>query len=184
MGARSGVGAKLRRAFVSVCFASAFALGAIQLLPAPSRTNPPVSRDKTIEARLNVTPQVDALLHRACINCHSHETAWPWYGRVAPFSWMLGRDVNAARTAMNLSQWTPNPAEQIAYLTAACANLEGGRMPPAGYRLMHPEARVTPAEAKTFCAWTKTRISSILASNGNGQAAATAPSGTQMTISP
>jgi hypothetical protein len=166
---RSTLPRRLRRIFIAVCAGSAFAFAGIQLLPAPPRTNPPVQRDRTIEARLKVTPQVEAMLHHACINCHSHETAWPWYSRVAPVSWMLGRDVNAARTAMNLSQWSPNPGEQIAYLTAACVNVQGGRMPPPDYRFMHPEARVTPDEAKTFCAWSKTQISSILAAGANGQ---------------
>lgn len=166
---RSSLGGRLRRAFIALGSASAFVFAVIQLLPAPARTNPPVDRNRTVEARLKVTPQVEAMLRHACINCHSHETAWPWYSRVAPVSWMIGRDVNAARTAMNLSHWSPNPGEQIAYLTAACVNVQGGRMPPPNYRLMHPEARVTPEEAKTFCDWTKTQISSILASSGNAQ---------------
>ena len=166
---RSSLPRRLRRAVIAVCSASAFAFAAIQLLPAPPRTNPPIDRNRTIEARLKVTPQVEAVLQHACINCHSHQTAWPWYSRVAPVSWMIGCDVNAARTAMNLSHWSPNPGEQIAYLTAACVNVRGGRMPPPNYQLMHPEARVSPAEAKTFCDWTKSQISSILAANGSGQ---------------
>jgi hypothetical protein len=140
-----------------------FAFLALQLVPAPPRTNPPVAREKTIHSRLQLPPKVSGILQRACVNCHSNETAWPWYSKVAPSSWLLATHVNGARRAMNLSEWPAEPAETIAALTAACADVEGGLMPPVSYRWIHPEARLSPAETKAFCAWTRTEVSAVLA---------------------
>jgi hypothetical protein len=119
-----------------------------------------------------VSSEAAGILHGACMDCHSNETKWRWYSGVAPFSWMIGSDVNAARGVMNFSEWPTDPGEAVANLTAACADLEAltaacadleaGRMPPAGYRLMHPEARIEPGAAKAFCGWARSRVSAIL----------------------
>ena len=55
------------------------------------RTNPPVTGE--VEA----PPEVKALLKRACFDCHSHDTTWPWYSKVAPVSWLVHRDVVEGR---------------------------------------------------------------------------------------
>src|SRR5436309_14489602 len=59
------------------------------------RTNPPVEQDVAAPAG------VEALLRRACYNCHSHETVWPWYSHVAPVSWLLAHDVPEGRLELN-----------------------------------------------------------------------------------
>ena len=60
----------------------------IQLL-GPVKTNPPFEPSRTLVAQLKVTPQVKGILERACQNCHSYETEWPWYSNVAPVSWFV-----------------------------------------------------------------------------------------------
>src|SRR5690242_11279292 len=87
---------------VRVCVAGLAACIAVaQFLPAPRRTNPPVSRNRTLEAAVAVPHPVGKLLGRACANCHSDRTEWPWYSRVAPLSWMIGSHVREGREAMN-----------------------------------------------------------------------------------
>ena len=73
----------------------------------PPRTNPQVVSD------LMVTnpppPQVAALLHTACYDCHSSETRWPWYSHIAPMSWQIAKDVNDGRDNLNFSDWPNDP---------------------------------------------------------------------------
>ena len=130
----------------------------LQLVPSPRPGNPRTAGERSIEAILGVPPAVDAILQKACRDCHSNETRWPWYSYVAPVSWMVARDVQRARGAVNLSEWArhpgPNPGAAAGTLSAACAGLQIGRMPPAPYRLMHPEARLTAGEIELFCSWT------------------------------
>src|SRR5215471_18492861 len=97
----------------------------------------------TIGAVLEIPPHIQNLMNNACASCHSNETAWPWYAKIAPVSWLTARDVNLGRKAMNFSEWTGpssrGPAVAIGTLAAACGDLQTGRMPLPPYRLMHPE---------------------------------------------
>src|SRR5690349_10215532 len=69
----------------------------------PSHTNPPVVID--FIATNSPPPEIAAMLHAACYDCHSHETRWPWYSRVSPMSWLIAHDVNEGRDNLDLSDW-------------------------------------------------------------------------------
>lgn len=140
----------------------AVAGGLLQLAPGPRRTNPPVTPSQTLQGAAEVPAHVDALLRRSCMDCHSNETRWPWYSRVAPMSWAVVGDVLRARKAFNLSEWTvragQRPASAIAYLTAMCAGVQQDRMPLPKYLMLHPESRLTPGDKEALCAWTGSEI--------------------------
>lgn len=149
----------MKRLHLAAAAAASMAVGvaALQLAPGLDVVNPPVQRWQTIEAGVDVPAPVAAILARACRNCHSNETVTPWYGRLAPGSWLLARDVNRARRAMNLSTWAVGPGSRpglaAATLAAACADIRSDRMPLAPYRLMHPESRLSASDKRTFCDW-------------------------------
>ncbi len=63
----------------------------------PSRTNPPVVPSRSLEAHVEVPPEVQAVLKRSCYDCHSSATVWPWYSHVAPVSWYVAHDVNTGK---------------------------------------------------------------------------------------
>jgi hypothetical protein len=140
-----------------VLFAGA-AIVVMQFLPFRRISNPAVIPGHTIEASFDMPKPVEAILNKACKNCHSYETQMPWYGRIAPVSWMIHDDIARARQAMNLSEWSARagsrPAVAMGTLLAACGGVEAQKMPPASYRRMHPEARLTTAEVDTLCGWT------------------------------
>ena len=85
-------------------------------------------------------PQVEARARRACFDCHSNETQWPWYAQVAPVSWLLARDVAEGRRHLNFSEWRGAEPEELQEVVME------GEMPPALYLLMHPSARLTASE--------------------------------------
>lgn len=60
--------------------------------------SPPPTREIAAPAR------IEALLIRACYDCHSNRTRWPWYSRVAPVSWLVARDVTLGRKELNFSE--------------------------------------------------------------------------------
>jgi len=66
----------------------------IQFIPV-ARTNPPV------EGEISASPEVMSILRRACYDCHSNETRWPWYSKIAPVSWLSVKDVNEGREHLN-----------------------------------------------------------------------------------
>jgi hypothetical protein len=124
----------------------------IQFIPyGRSHTNPAV----VAEPRWN-SAQTQALARRACYDCHSNQTVWPWYSNVAPVSWLVQHDVEEARGIMNLSEWRAASApasqgEQRSRLRDAAEISEAvlsSAMPPLQYLLLHPDADLSQAERR------------------------------------
>ena len=117
-------------------FAGLMALA--QLIPyGRTHSNPPVIKEPAWDS-----PRTRELAVRACFNCHSNETRWPWYANVAPFSWVVEFDVNVARSVVNFSEWN-RPYELAA---SSGLSVRTGNMPTVKYRMAHPEADLTPEE--------------------------------------
>lgn len=110
----------------------------IQLIPLTGRGNNPAV---VFEPNWD-SPQTRDLVKRACFDCHSNETVWPWYSYVAPVSWLIYNDVMEGRSRMNFSEWntTQRNVEEINSI------INEGEMPPSIYLLMHPTANLTAAE--------------------------------------
>lgn len=115
----------------------------IQTIPyGRNRTNPPVLMEPHWD-----TPATRNLAKRACFDCHSNETVWPWYTMIAPISWLIYRDVEEGRRELNFSEWQggTREGEKPAEIRE---QIEKGEMPPALYRMMHAEARLSDAEKR------------------------------------
>ncbi len=79
------------------------ALIGIQFVPV-ERTNPEIKDE--IEWNASETRE---LVKRACFDCHSNETEWPWYSYIAPISWRVTEHVDNGREHLNFSEWNrPN----------------------------------------------------------------------------
>jgi hypothetical protein len=110
----------------------------IQLIPLPGRGNNP-----TVVAEPNWdTSQTRTLAKRACFDCHSYETNWPWYSYIAPLSWLVYGDVMEGRSRLNFSEWD-QPQIGVDEITSI---IQEGEMPPAIYLPMHPTAHLTNIE--------------------------------------
>ncbi len=122
---------------------------AIQFVPPEyPLDNPPA------EATIAGPPRIVALLRRACFDCHSHETRWPWYARVAPVSWMIAADVAGGRSRMNFSQWESlREGFKRRYARKIVERIEKGEMPLPRYLWLHPRARVGAEELELLRAW-------------------------------
>jgi len=132
-----------------------FLLLAIQLIPV-NRSNPSLDPSSTIYAAQPVPAEVKAVFERSCKNCHSNETAWPWYSYVAPVSWVVARDVHRARKTMNLSEWgSYSNQRKEDKLEEICEQVTNGDMPDRKYAIFHRSARPTPEERTAVCQWTE-----------------------------
>ena len=134
----------------------------IQLIR-PARINPPVVASHTLEAVVPVPRQVESILQRACYDCHSNLTRWPWYSNVAPISWFVIDDVDSGRRQVNFSDWlrpnTKSPAEFTRErFEAICKQVETRNMPLFAYLLVHRAARLSQGDIETICQWTRTAL--------------------------
>ena len=128
---------------------------AVLQMAVPARTNPAVDPALELTAASAPRPVVD-VIRRACYNCHSSETVWPWYARVPPSSWLVVSDVNEGRGQLNFSRWaTYNPYDRADLLDKICQDVSEKKMPLWQYRLVHPAARLSSDEVAAICAWTK-----------------------------
>lgn len=121
----------------------------------PAKTNPPIDPAQTLQAHAQLTAEVETIFNRACRDCHSNETDWPWYSQIAPVSWLVADDVRIGRRQLNFSEWGHYNARQAEQkLEEICAVVEAGAMPPRSYTLTHQGAKLSDADVRTICAWT------------------------------
>jgi hypothetical protein len=143
-------------------------LVAIQLVPV-SRDDGPQTADATVDA-VEAPPEVKTLLRRACANCHTGATEWPWYSRVAPVSWLVAHDVHEGREHLDFGTLPAAKPKRKAKLFGEIAEVvEEGGMPLRSYRWMHPEARLTDAERKVIVDWANAGVDAALATGGAAQ---------------
>lgn len=135
-------------------------LALIQFVPV-TRSNPPV-----VDGVVFRDPNALAIAKRACFDCHSNQTVWPWYAYVAPLSWWTVNHVVEGRAALNFSDIAYTIAHSTHHHDAdaegsvtgenlaahAAEHIEEGEMPPAYYTLLHSDAKLTDAEKATLIA--------------------------------
>lgn len=131
-------------------------LAAAQFIRGPERTNPPFVSTQEIDAIVAVPPDVRALLTRACADCHSDQTHWPWYSYVAPTSWFVAGHVNHGRRFINFSTWVrpgKEPRDSIDRLKVMCREVKQGRMPLTSYKLIHWNSWLSADDVNRLCEW-------------------------------
>ena len=103
-----------------------------------------------------ITPEARQVIEAKCIDCHSTNTRWPVYSRLAPGSWLIERDIAEGRSHLNLSAWQQYPAEdQMSLLSKIASEARSGEMPPRQYLLIHRDAKLTPEQQDLLYAWAK-----------------------------
>ena len=104
--------------------------------------------------KLEAPPEVEAILHRACFDCHSNETRWPFYARIAPGSWLMARDVNKGRSRLNFSEWGDADEKERNIDKENCWDqVEAGDMPKWFYVPMHWSAHLSEGDKATLKTW-------------------------------
>ncbi len=120
----------------------------------PARTNPPIHPDKTLLAMGRQPADVGAIFARACNDCHSSLTRWPWYSNVAPISWMLADHVKDGRRELSFSTWGDyDERRKGRKLQEICTQVREGEMPPWSYVLLHADAKLVDDDRQVVCRW-------------------------------
>jgi hypothetical protein len=125
----------------------------------PARTNPVVDQSLALEARMQVSPLVSAIIERSCSDCHSNKTRWPWYSNVAPVSWLVADDVNEGRQNLNFSEWgryTKRDTDGL--LKQICQEVKAGAMPLSIYTPLHPGSKLSDEDKGILCDWASAEL--------------------------
>ena len=134
----------------------AVALFAVSLTGLALHPEPPPAPGKPLFPGAQIDEPTLALFERACQNCHSENTQWPWYSRIPPVSWMIEKDVGDARRHVNFSNWDSySPEEQEEFLTRIGSAARTGQMPLPRYTLLHREAVLASQERQQIYEWSR-----------------------------
>jgi mono/diheme cytochrome c family protein len=118
-------------------------IGIAQIIPyGRNHDNPEVLQEVSWDSQ-----QTKEIFYRACGDCHSNTTKWPWYSKIAPASWLITRDVTKGRRNFNVSMWDVQKINKGAY---AQYQVQQNKMPPPQYVLAHPEAKLSKEDKETF----------------------------------
>jgi Haem-binding domain len=152
-----------RRTQVIVGGLAALAVGGtlIAELQLPFPGNPPVVMEPQWDS-----PETRELAARACFDCHSNETKWPWYASVPPFRWLVRDHVWEGREVLNFSEWNRDfeEAEEAAEV------VEEGEMPLANYLWLHPEANLAEADKAALIAGLDRTVKGVQPVPSSGEA--------------
>lgn len=126
------------------------------------KTNPQVNAADTMEATMNVPPDIQMILGRSCNDCHSNLTNYPWYTNIQPSGWFLRNHVDEGRRELNFSVWsTYNARRRSKKLEEICEQVQKGEMPLPSYLWIHWDAKLKEGEAQALCDWAKDEQSKI-----------------------
>ncbi len=130
----------------------------------PDRSAGPTRSDTNIAAAFPVDAEVDGLLDRACYDCHSNGTRYPWYSEVQPVGWWLQGHIDDARQHLNFDEFTTyDLPRQYNKFQEIESEVRDEMMPLDSYLPMHPEARLTPDERAVIVSWAQSLRDSMRA---------------------
>ena len=104
---------------------------------------------------LPVPENLRPIITRACRDCHTDQTQWPWYSRLPGVSLLIERDVRKGKEHLNFSTWSMNAKGRPTrnQLQEVCDAVSDNAMPPHSYRIMHPESRLSDKDVDVLCQW-------------------------------
>ena len=119
------------------------------------KSNPAIVQAETLEAVVAIPSDVKIILGKACNDCHTNNTRYPWYSYIQPSGWFLKDHVEHGREHFNMSKFaTYDPNKQAKRLEEICEEVSEGKMPLPSYTWIHREAVLTDTEKKALCDWT------------------------------
>lgn len=147
-----------QRLFIPVLAAAAIGASGFAALQHPGERR----KDWPLLAGADIDRGTLGIIERACQDCHSERTRWPWYSHIPPVSWLLQRDVMQARSHLDLSRWQDYSAgERRTLLSTIGAATRSETMPPGRYTVLHAEGRLSRAEREQVYRWTRAERSRI-----------------------
>ena len=103
---------------------------------------------------LRVSKEVKEILEVSCVDCHSNDTEYPWYGEIAPISWYLAYHVNDGKEHLNFSEWNSyNKNQKEHILKDLKEELEDQNMPLKSYLLLHNKAKLSEQQYELLLEW-------------------------------
>lgn len=125
----------------------------IQFIPV-DKTNPETVKGNDIISMTNADKEISEILKRSCYDCHSNDTKYPWYSKIAPVSWYLKAHIKEGREHFNFSEWKSYDYEkQVKISQESIEEVKDNEMPLKSYTLIHSEAKLSADKKEKITRW-------------------------------
>lgn len=122
----------------------------------PKRNTGDIHGPQSPAAAHPIPANVETILQKACYDCHSAHTTYPWYANVQPIGWWMQHHVNEGKESLNFSEWTTYKTEDMPHILHELQEEVGeGHMPISSYTWVHGDAKLSAAEKDTLLRWAK-----------------------------
>lgn len=102
----------------------------------------------------NQPDHVRGILSKACNDCHSNNTRYPWYNNIQPVAWWLDHHVQEGKRELNFDEFATYPLrKQYHKLEEVTEMLDEGEMPLSSYTFIHTNAKLTDQEKTALTGW-------------------------------
>ena len=106
---------------------------------------------KPATTELQAPEDIKHILEKDCYSCHSDQRRLSWFDQIVPAYWLVRHDILTARQHLDFSTLgSKPPAVQKAALYEAVNMVQLGAMPLPDFVVLHPDAKMTPAELSTL----------------------------------
>lgn len=132
------------------------------------KVNPPINAADTLDAAVEVPPDIQIILGRSCNDCHSNTTIYPWYANIQPSAWYVKDHIDDGRRHLNFSIFNTYPlSKKQKKLSELCEQVRSEEMPLPAYLWIHRDAKMRPGDAEALCSWTNTAIAALEKASSN-----------------
>lgn len=122
----------------------------------PDQNKAPVDPDRDMLSLVSPDTEIAELIRKACYDCHSNQTDYPWYNRISPVSWYLEKHIREGKEELNFSIYGAlDKAGKVGLYADFCDVLDAGTMPLQSYLLLHKSARLSQEERNLLCEWSE-----------------------------
>ena len=114
--------------------------------------------------KFSIPSDVNTILAKACNDCHSNNTRYPWYAKIQPVHWWLDGHIRNGKKHLNFDEYTDKSLRyQYHKMEETIEMVDEEHMPLDSYTWTHKDARLTEDEKKKLTGWAKSIMDTMRA---------------------
>jgi len=149
--------------FKKIMLVLLIALIAIQFIH-PKKNKAEGAQPNNIGNAFPIPADVKTIMAKACYDCHTNNTRYPWYAKLQPIHWWMDGHIRDAKKAVNFDEYTNRPLRyQYHKMEETIEMVKEGKMPIKSYKWTHKDARLTTEERTKITSWAESVMDSMKA---------------------
>ncbi|OUR97622.1 hypothetical protein A9Q86_15515 [Flavobacteriales bacterium 33_180_T64] len=102
----------------------------------------------------NVSETIQSKFKISCYDCHSNNTAYPWYHKIQPIAWFMGRHIEDGKAELNFNEWgNYSDRRKKSKIKSIISQIKDGKMPLSSYTLIHGRAKLSESDEELIIKW-------------------------------